>query len=102
MVLSTNAMDARTKLRVLCWSERTEPASVYPNGINGALGEMFAKHHSVIAKYANIYDEEQGLTEVALRNTDVLIWFGHQKHDDPFQRILAAIAEERKEAGGKL
>ncbi len=115
---------ARTKIRVLCWSERTEPATVYPNGLNGALVEMFAKDHDIIAKYANLYDPDQGLTQQALANTDVLIWFGHQKHKDvtpehvdlivkrvregmgfmplhsahyshPFQQILETIAKER-------
>jgi len=115
----------KDKIRVLCWSERTEPASVYPNGINGALVEMLAKDNDVVAKYANLYDPEQGLSEDALAKTDVLIWFGHEKHAEvtqehvdrvvkrvqagmgfvalhsahyshPFQQMMRAIAEARK------
>lgn len=117
-------LSARDRIRVLCWSERTEPAGVYPNGINGAIAEMLAEDHDVIAKIANIYDPEQGLSEEALAKTDVLIWFGHQKHAEvtpehvdrilkrvqsgmgfiplhsahyshPFQGILIAIAAQR-------
>jgi trehalose utilization protein len=98
---------------------------VYPNGINGALVEMLAKDNDVVAKYANLYDPEQGLSEDALAKTDVLIWFGHEKHAEvtqehvdrvvkrvqagmgfvalhsahyshPFQQMMRAIAEARK------
>jgi trehalose utilization protein len=72
---------ASKKIHVLCWSERTEPATAYPNGINGALVEMLAKDGEVIAKYANLDDPGQGLGEDALKNVDVVIWFGHKKHD---------------------
>jgi trehalose utilization protein len=85
---------------------------------------MFLKDHQVIAKYANLSDAEQGLSEQALAHTDVLIWFGHEKHKDvtpehvdrvlkrvregmgfipihsahyalPFQKIMQQIAQEK-------
>ncbi len=88
----------KDKIRVLCWSERTEPASVYPNGINGALAEMLAKDDDVIAKIANLYDPEQGLSEEALAKTDVLIWFGHQKHGEVTQEHVDRVVK-RVQAG---
>jgi trehalose utilization protein len=91
-------LNGKDKIRVLCWSERTEPASVYPNGINGALVEMLAKDDAVIAKIANIYDADQGLSEEALAKTDVLIWFGHEKHADVTQEHVDRVVK-RVQAG---
>lgn len=89
---------SKDKIRVLCWSERTEPASVYPNGINGALVEMLLRDPDVAAKYANLNDAEQGLSQAALDKTDVLIWFGHEKHADVTAEHVSRVVK-RVEAG---
>jgi trehalose utilization protein len=88
------------KIHVLCWSERTEPANVYPNGINGALVEMLSKDNGIVAEYANLDDPEQGLSEAALAKTDVLIWFGHRKHAEVTQAHVDAIVKRVEEGMG--
>jgi hypothetical protein len=40
LAVSGSAMAAPTKIRVLLWSEQTEPRDVYPKGINGALAML--------------------------------------------------------------
>ena len=89
---------AREKIHVLCWSERSEPATVYPNGINGALVEMLAKEKDIAAEYASIDDPEQGLSQAALDKADVLIWFGHKKHAEVTEEHVDRIVN-RVEAG---
>ena len=37
---------------------------------------------AIIAKTANLEDPEQGITEAALAEADVLIWWGHARHDE--------------------
>ncbi len=73
-------------VRVLVWDEAPAhaPKSVYPNSINGAIADgLHALGGGAIAAVcANIDDPEQGITEAALAETDVLIWWGHARHDE--------------------
>ncbi|MBI3472507.1 MAG: ThuA domain-containing protein [Candidatus Solibacter usitatus] len=88
---------AKKPIRVLAWSERSEPAEVYPDGINGALVEMLNKEKDIQAKAANLSDPGQGLGEEALAATDVLIAFGHRHHkvvaDENVDRIVKHVEQ---------
>ena len=94
-VASTAVLDGQ--VRVLVWSERSEPVEVYPAGINGAIAEMLAPQRGVRPAVANLLDPEQGLSEEVLSQTDVLIWFGHRNHadvsDESVQRVVSHIRE---------
>ncbi len=87
------------KLRVLCWSEQTEPRDIYPNGISGALASMLNKHPEFEAKTAQLSDPEAGLSEETLNKTDVLIWFGHKKHNDVPNEIVDRVVRHLRENG---
>src|SRR6266568_8491862 len=91
-------LSAKRRIRVMVWSERTEPAEIYPEGINGALFEMFGREKAFVATAANLADPGQGLTEEALRNTDVLISFGHRHHkvvtDENVARIVRCVEQD--------
>jgi trehalose utilization protein len=125
VLCSLPKVHAGKTIRVLAWSERTEPVEVYPQGINGAFAEFLKNEKGVEVAVANLADPEQGAGEEVLRRTDVLIWFGHRKHKEvsdqtvdrvlshirdrgmgylpihsahyarPFQKILAEIAEKQ-------
>src|SRR5689334_14474201 len=85
-------LSAKRSIHVTAWSERSESAEIYPDGINGALVEMLSGEKGIAAAAANLADPGQGLTEEALRNTDVLISFGHKHHkvltDENVDRIV--------------
>src|SRR5262249_20589790 len=91
-------LSAKGPIRVRVWSERTEPAEIYPQGINGALVEMLNRDKAFAPIAANLADQEQGLSEDALRNTDVLIAFGHRHHkvvtDENVNRIVRRVEED--------
>ena len=86
-------------VRVLVWDEapRHAPKSVYPTSINGAIAEGLNEMGggAIVAKTANLDDPDQGITEAALAETDVLIWWGHARHDeladDKAEMIKAAV-----------
>ncbi len=84
-------------LRVLAFSERSEPVEVYPNGINGAMADLFKGDKKVKVTIANQQDPEQGLSEAALGATDVLLWFGHKYHkevsDESVDRVVRHVME---------
>jgi trehalose utilization protein len=71
--------------RVLVWGEarqdRTDEAvrSVYPNGIHGAIAEGM-REAGLDVRTATLDDPDQGLSDEALAETDVLTWWGHVAH----------------------
>jgi trehalose utilization protein len=103
-VLVVSPTDAATekqspKLRVLLWSDRTEAANVYPTGINGALAEHLNKQEGIEAKTAQLADPEAGLSEASLANTEVLIWFGHARHNDVPDEMVRRVVRHIRERG---
>ena len=88
---------AAQRIEVLAWSERSEPADVYPTGVNGAIAGIFAAQRGVNVTIANLLDPGQGLSEEALAKADVLVWFGHRNHadvsDEAVERIVRHVTE---------
>ncbi|HLI47777.1 MAG TPA: ThuA domain-containing protein [Chthonomonas sp.] len=88
-------MNSSTPLRVMVWDENPPhaPKKVYPNSINGAIVEALNElgEGSILAFPSNLDGPEQGCSEQALQETDVLIWWGHARHrevtDDTMMRI---------------
>ena len=85
-------------LRVTIWHEfrhekRDEHvASVYPDGIHGALAKGLAPYGFDI-KTATLDEPEHGLTQALLDNTDVLTWWGHMAHEEVSDEIVDRVQE---------
>ncbi len=83
-------------IKVTVWNEyyheKTEErvAKIYPNGIHGAIAE-FLKCDDISVRTATLEDPECGLTEEVLKDTDVLIWWGHLRHGDVPDEIVERI-----------
>jgi len=76
------------KIRILVWNEYIHEKKdkavqkVYgKEGIHGAIAKHLSKFPEFDVKTATLDDSEQGLSEKALKNTDVLLWWGHAGHD---------------------
>jgi trehalose utilization protein len=86
------------RLKVLSWSELTEPAGVYPAGIHAAVCEALREHSDVDCRLADITMPEQGLSEESLAWADVVVWFSHvhgsEIHDDLVARIVSHVTEQ--------
>ena len=73
-------------VRVTVWNEfRHEKKDehirrVYPRGIHRAIADYLEEQPGFHVRTATLDEPEHGLTEEALANTDVLIWWGHQAH----------------------
>ncbi|HEY3282316.1 MAG TPA: ThuA domain-containing protein [Armatimonadota bacterium] len=89
--------DSKSPVRVLVWSELTEPKSVYPNGLHAAIADYLNKQKGITARIATLTDPDQGVAESVLAETDVLIWYGHQRHGDVknenVQRIVRRVRD---------
>lgn len=95
-----SAKDKAAKRCVVVWSEGTAPKDVYPNDINGAIVDGLKeklKDWEIVK--ANLSDPEQGLPDALLNRADVLIWWGHRKHDDVKDALVAKIEKRVKEEG---
>ncbi len=87
-------------LRIRIWSEGTAPKAVYPHDIDGALHEQFSRRGGAQVTRGRLSDPDAGLSEKALDQTDVLIWWGHLRHDElPSARSEAVVRRVRE---GKL
>ncbi len=93
--------------RVLIWNEffheKTEEAvkRLYPNGIHNAIAE-FLKTDDIEIKTATLDDPDCGLTREVLDNTDVLIWWGHMKHNDVPDEIAMRVRDAVLEGMGMV
>jgi trehalose utilization protein len=84
-------------VRALVWDENPPhaPKEVYPKSINGAVADGLLELGGgrISARTANLDDPEQGITEAALADTDVLLWWGHARHGEVSDETVRRIVE---------
>jgi trehalose utilization protein len=88
-------------LRVTVWNEgvheATQPeiAAIYPAGIHGAIAEGLSEvlGSDVAVRTATLADDEHGLTEEVLDDTDVLLWWGHIAHDQVADEVVERVRQ---------
>lgn len=85
-------------LRVTVWNEarhektHAEVKAVYPDGIHTVIADALQKH-GLDVRTATLDEPEHGLTQEVLKNTDVLIWWGHMAHGDVQDEIVERVHE---------
>lgn len=89
----------KAKRCVVVWSEGTAPKAVYPNDINGAIAEGLKGLKGWEVVTANLSDPDQGLPDELLNRADVLIWWGHQRHDQVKDELVNKIDKRVREDG---
>ena len=87
-------------LRVLVWSEGTAPREVYPQDINEAIAEAFRGQAGVQVRTASLADPDFGLSDAALRDTDVLIWWGDEGQAEVSDARTRAVTRRVREGMG--
>jgi trehalose utilization protein len=94
------AEEKAAKRCVVVWSEGTAPKNVYPNDINSAIVEGLAgKLEGWEIVKAGLSDPDQGIPDSLLNRCDVLIWWGHKKHAEVKDELVAKIEKRVKEDG---
>lgn len=66
--------------------------NVYPDGIHNAIAS-FLRSDDIEVRTATLDDEECGLTQEVLDNTDVLIWWGHMGHNQVPDQVVTRVKE---------
>jgi trehalose utilization protein len=90
-------------IRVTVWNEyRHEKedehiASIYPDGIHGAIAAGLAGQGDFDIRTATLDEPANGLPDDVLAQTDVLTWWGHKAHpavlDDTVDRVQCRVLE---------
>lgn len=86
-------------IKVTVWNEfvhektDSDVKAIYPDGIHKVIKD-FLKCDDITVTTATLDDAECGLTEEVLKNTDVLIWWGHMKHADVPDEIAERVQNE--------
>ena len=74
-------------MKVTVWNEnqheKKDPRVLeyYPGGLHGYIAN-FLKCDDIEVRTATLDDEECGLTDEVLADTDVLVWWGHRAHNE--------------------
>lgn len=79
-------------IRVLVWDEQQpEQRAVYPEFLGRAIAEHLTEQPEVFVRNAALDDADYGLHPRALDETDVLIWWGHRRHDAVEEACVADL-----------
>ncbi len=82
-------------VRVLVWDEAPHhaPKEMYPKSLNGAIADGLNEmgQGRIVATTANLDEPNQGITDEALSATDVILWWGHARHDEVTDETAAKI-----------
>lgn len=85
-------------IRVTIWNEfyhektHEKAMQVYPKGIHMALKEMLETNDDLTIRTVTLDDPEYGLSQSILDETDVLLWWGHVRHNDVPDEAAARVA----------
>ena len=70
-------------IHVVIWDEQQpEQKEVYPDFLGKAIAAHLRKNSHISVKTVTPDDPEQGLSAEVLKNCDVLIWWGHRRHNE--------------------
>ena len=87
------------KIRVTIWNEfihentNEAAAKMYPGGIHKAIAAGIADNDLSIRFATLEQDDEHGLSEELLAETDVLLWWGHCAHDRVRDGIVRRVMQ---------
>lgn len=73
--------------------KKEEAKKSYPDGMNGCLYDFISKAHDVKMIVQKEGDDGSELTEDILKDTDVLIWWGHHYHNNVSDAVVDKVCE---------
>lgn len=86
-------------IKVTVWNEfyhettKEKIRAIYPEGIHNTIAD-FLRCDDISVRTATLDMPECGLTKEVLEDTDVLIWWGHAKHNDVPDEIAFRVQRE--------
>jgi len=96
------------KINVIVWNEysqdqkKQEVLNIYPNGMHKTIADFLNNDSEIQAKTAVLTDEEHGLSEEVLNDTDVLIWWGHILHSKVDDAVAKRVVNHVQRGMGSI
>ncbi len=94
-------------IRVLVWCEHHQDQhqdnvkETYPEFMHNAIANFLREDKNLDVKTATLYDDENcGITDELLANTDVIIWWGHVRHNAVPDEIAEKVQKFVIDGGG--
>lgn len=87
-------------IRVLVWGENVHEqtnavvAKMYPEGMHNQIAKLLGEDKAFSIKTTTLQAPEHGLTEAVLKETDVLIWWGHCAHGDVSDEVVERVVQQ--------
>jgi trehalose utilization protein len=84
-------------IRVTVWGEfrhernNAKVGEIYPRGMHETIGDHLRQSPDLQVATAHLDQEEHGLTDERLKNTDVLTWWGHLHHAELTDLIVERV-----------
>ena len=74
------------------WYERNVPevGRIYPDGMHATLAKPL-RNAGLAVRTATFDEDEHGLSDSVLAETDVLVWWAHKLHDSVLDRVVARV-----------
>ena len=94
--------------RVTVWNEHRHEresdvvADVYPDGIHAVIADALREAGHEVRTATLDEGPAHGLTEAALADTDVLVWWGHAAHDEVREAVVDRVHERVLDGMGLL
>ncbi|MGD6805249.1 ThuA domain-containing protein [Rossellomorea aquimaris] len=85
-------------INVTVWNENRHEQKnqtvrdLYPEGIHGAIASFLGEEQFTV-KTATLDEDQHGLTEEVLANTDVLLWWGHIAHEEVSDEVVEKVKQ---------
>ncbi|MCR5523613.1 MAG: ThuA domain-containing protein [Clostridia bacterium] len=87
-------------IRVLIYNEfvheresGNKAGEIYPLGIHQAIADFLNKEEDIQAETVTLDDVSEKVTAEKLKNVDVLIWWGHMRHDEVPDSVAETVME---------
>jgi trehalose utilization protein len=99
--------DSGVTIRVVIWNEfihereDTSVRAIYPDGIHATIAAALGSDGMSVST-ATLDQDEHGLAQVRLQETDVLLWWGHKAHGEVANIVVDRIAQRVYEGMGLM
>lgn len=86
-------------IKVTVWNEfcheKTDEKvkAIYPDGMHKAIADFLGKNEDIQVRTITLDDENCGITDELLEDTDVMIWWGHVRHGEVPDEIAIKVKE---------
>ena len=95
-------------IRAVVWGENIHEqtnkvvADIYPEGMHTTIAKGLNADAGIEATTATLQEPEHGLSEARLKDTDVLLWWGHKDHGAVSDEIVERVAKRVWEGMGLI